>query len=514
MVPHVYAARSARVIAFIERYCLVPEGDLQGKPLVLDVFQKEFIREVYDGKKPGIAIRRAILSMARKNAKTALIATLVLVHVAGPEARQNSRIVSGAMSKEQAAEVYNYASKMVSLSPELSARVRVVPSGKRLIGLSKNVEYQAISAERKTAHGKSPVVAILDEVGQVRGPSDDFVDAIVTSQGAYQDALLLVISTQAATDGDLLSIWIDDAINSDDPTTVCHLYTAPEDCALDDRAAWHKANPALGKFRSLKDVEDLAQRAMRMPSSESSFRNLILNQRVEVFSPFITKAIWKACAAEPDAEAFQAGSRFVGLDLSARNDLTAAVEVVRDDSGVVHVRAHFWVPEDGLRERSRNDRVPYDVWAEQGFLRLVPGRSVDYAFVARDLGEILGEATDPVVAFDRWRIDLFQKELTAQGIELPLVPFGQGFKDMAPALDNAETLILNGNLRHGGNPALTMCMANARVEKDAAGNRKLSKARATGRIDGAVALVMAIGAMSNNTQEGHSFWEQEEAVTA
>src|SRR5436305_1604647 len=160
----------------------------------LDPFQKRFILEVYDNPED---TTEGILSIARKNGKTGLIGGIGLAHIAGPEARLNSQVVSGARSRDQAALVFNLMSKMITLSPDLSRLVRIVPSGKRLIGLAKNVEYRALAADGKTAHGLSPILAIFDEMGQVRGPQDDFVEAIETAQGAYDDALKLIISTQA-----------------------------------------------------------------------------------------------------------------------------------------------------------------------------------------------------------------------------------------------------------------------------------------------------------------------------
>ena len=159
--------RAARIIEFIERYCVTPEGASVGKPLVLAEFQKQFLRDVYDNPN---GTRRAILSIARKNGKSGLIAGLLLAHLVGPEAKQNSQIVSGAMSREQSALVFSLASKMVMQSPKLSSLVRIIPSGKRLLGLPLNTEYKALAADGKTAHGLSPVLAILDEIGQVRGP--------------------------------------------------------------------------------------------------------------------------------------------------------------------------------------------------------------------------------------------------------------------------------------------------------------------------------------------------------
>ena len=481
--------RGERVIAFIEKFCKAPEGEHVGKPIHLEPFQRDFIKAVYDN---GRGTRRAILSIGRKNGKTALIAGILLAHICGPEAVLNTQIVSGAMSRDQAAVVFALACKMIQLSPEMMKITRIVPSSKRILGLTRNVEFRALSADGRTAHGLSPVLAILDELGQVRGPQSDFVDAIITAQGAHKNPLQMVISTQSPNDADLLSIWIDDAQASNDPHIVCHVYAADKDCDLMDEQAWAASNPAIGKFRSLKDVEEQAKQAIRMPSAEATFRNLVLNQRVEVISPFVSRGMWLVNSQEPDDSAFYTEPVYVGLDLSAKTDLTAMVMVAFKD-GKWHVRTTAWTPEKGLRDRAKRDRAPYDVWQQQGFLRTIPGASIDYEVVAKEIAEALAECNVQAVAFDRWRFDLLKKEFDKLGLDLPLLPFGQGFKDMAPALDTLETMLLNEQMAHGAHPVLTMCIANSRVEKDAAGNRKLNKAKATGRIDAAVAMAMACG---------------------
>lgn len=483
--------RGEKVIAFIERYCLVPEGKHVGKPIALDPFQKKFILEIYDNP---VNTRRAYLSIARKNGKTGLIAGIVLAHLVGPEAQQNSQIISGARSRDQAAQVYNYASKMVMLSTELSAVVRIVPSGKKLVGLPLNVEYKALSAEAKTAHGLSPIVAILDEVGQVRGPQDDFIDAITTAQGAHEAPLLMAISTQAADDADLFSVWLDDAAGSHDPKIVCHLYAAPPEADLLDKEAWKAANPAMGTFRSLEDLEEQAKQAVRMPSSENTFRNLCLNQRVSTVAPFISSGVWKDCGGAllefGDAEVF------AGLDLSARTDLTALI-ITGKINGVWHTKPYFWTPEKGLIDRSKRDRQPYDMWVRQGYMQTTPGATVDYEYVAHDIAAIFGNLNVKSIAYDRWRIDLMRKEFERIDVHLPLIEFGQGYKDMSGALDALESELLNKRVAHNNHPVLTMCAANAVVSKDPSGNRKLDKAKATGRIDGLVAMAMAFGAAAN-----------------
>ena len=492
--------RGERVIAFIERFCRIPEGKGVGEPMVLLPFQREFILAVYDNP---AGTSRAYLSIARKNGKSALIAAICLAHIAGPEAVTNTQIISGARSRDQAALVYKLMEKMIGLSPELQKVTRTVASTKIVRGLARNVEFKSISAEGRTAHGLSPVVAILDEVGQITGPQDAFADAIETAQGAHENPILFAISTQAPSDADLFSIWLDDAEKSGDPRIVSHVHAAPADCKLTSRRAWKAANPALGKFRSMKDLEGLAERATRMPSSEPSFRNLNLNQRVVSVSPFVSRSVWESTGAPPDPSVFQEFPVYAGLDLSARTDLTALV-LIAFDGAIWHCLPYFWTPKLGLRERSARDRAPYDVWVDQGHINTTPGASIDYEFVVADVMEIIAGMNIAAIGFDRWRIDIMKKEFERAGADVPLVEFGQGFKDMSPALDALESVLLNGNIRHGMNPVLTMCAANASVDSDAAGNRKFTKQKSTGRIDGMVALAMALGMTCAKEPESHA----------
>lgn len=496
--------RGERVIAFIERMCPTPEGKLVGKPMLLDDFQKKFIREVYDNP---AGTRLGILSIARKNGKSALIAGIMLAHLVGPEARLNSQIVSGARSRKQAAVVFNLAAKMVQLSDKLRPIIRIVPSGKTLHGLTMNTEYQALAAEAGTAHGLSPVLAIHDEMGQVRGEFDAFIEAIETAQGAYDDALQLVISTQAPNDADMLSIRIDDAKRSGDPTVVCHVYAAEEEAELTDPEAWRAANPALGTFRSLTEIQNKAAEAARMPSVENSFRNLYLNQRVTRHTPFVSPSIWKACAGPVDLEVFRRNPVYGGLDLSLTTDLTALV-LIAQQAGVWHVLPVFWTPEATLVERSKKDRTPYDAWVRDGFMKATPGPAVEYDFVAKDIAEITEGMDVRKIGFDRHRMKTLQAELDRLDVTLPFEEFGQGFVSMAPAIDRAEIEFLHHRFRHGGHPVLTMCAANAIIVQDAAGNRKMDKSKSTGRIDGMVSLAMAVGvAMGPDEQDGPSVYE-------
>ena len=491
--------RAGRVIRFIESRLRVPEGDMIGQKIVLEKFQKDFIIDIYNN--PAIT-KKAILSMARKNAKTATIAMITLAHLVGPEAKLNSRIVSGALSKEQASEVYNYAVKMVTLSPELSEICKATPSKKTLYGIPLNITYRALSAEGKTNMGGSPVLAILDETGQVVGPQNDFIDSVTTSQGAYEDALLIVISTQAATDSDLLSIWIDDAVESKDPKIVCHLYTTPIASDLLDEKSWYLSNPALGKFRSLTDLRSNAAQASRMPSAEASFRNLCLNQRVSTNSPFISRSVWQSCD-KPAVPIEDCTEIYGGLDLSKRTDLSALV-LYGYYENTWNVYPFFWTPLEGLVERSKKDKAPYDVWVKNGFITATPGATIDYSYIAAKLTEVFELDALKGLAYDRWRMDVLRDKLTLLGVDveaLPLVDWGQGFKDMSPALEALEANLLDRKINHGGNPVLNMCAHNTMVSSDAAGNRKPDKLKTSGRIDGFVALAMAAGIAERQHEE-------------
>lgn len=506
--------RGERVLAFIAKYIKTPEGKHVGEPLKLMPFQERFIREIYDNP---AGTSRAYLSVGRKNGKSCLIACLLLAHIVGPEARQNSQIISGARSREQAALVFKLAQKMIGLSPELRAKscTHITPSQKMITGVQMNVEYRAISAEAGTAHGLSPVLAILDEVGQIKGPHDDFVEAITTSQGAHDDPLLIAISTQAATDNDMFSRWLDDAEASGDPRTVSHVYAAPQDCDLMDRDAWLAANPAMGEFRSIADIEDLAARAERLPSDENSFRWLYLNQRIEATAPFIGRKVWQECASKP-LPLEDGAVVFGGLDLSEVNDLTALVLVSPVES-VWQVHPTFWLPGNGLREKAKADRVPYDVWHKQGFLQAPDGPVVDYEFVAAHLWTVAQRYDVRKIAFDRWNWRHLKPWLSRAGFTDAQLdgdaaifePMGQGFQSMSPALRDLESAILTKTLAHGGHPVLDTCAANAVVQTDPAGNRKLVKGKSRGRIDGMVALAMAMSVAGTwqDASEGPSVYE-------
>lgn len=490
--------RGERVIAFIEHFLKVPEGKDVGKPIKLRQWQIDIILHIYDSKP---LPRTAIISFGRKNGKTALIAMLILAHIVGPEARQNSQVFSCAQSRDQASIVYALAIKMIRMDERLMALCKIVESQKILKGRDSGVEYKALSSDHSTAFGLSPVLVIYDELGQVKGPISPLYEAMETAMGAQVNPLSIIISTQAATDQDLLSILIDDAIASEDPSIALFLHKTDIDDDIWDEEVWKKANPALGDFRSIEDVRLLAERAQRMPSRESSFRNLIMNQRVSALDLLLSHTLWKANGGSPDFSLLDDGRPlYAGLDLSSRQDLTAFVVTCQDDDENWHVFPHFWTPKATMEDRAERDRTPYPLWVKQGHMSASPGSSIDYDYVATQIRDMYAHRNLAAIAFDRWKINEFRLALNHAAWYPTLVEHGQGYKDMSPSIDYLEHQFLESKVRHGNHPVMTYCAANCVVEMDAAENRKVNKAKATGRIDGMVGLIMAMSAQDKRPE--------------
>ena len=502
-----YSLRVQLIFDFIERL-KVPSGRGAGRYFKLDDFQKAFIADIYNPlDKNGFRIvKRAILSIGRKNGKTMLTACLVIVHLFGPESEENGEIFSAANSREQASKVFKYATQIIQADKDLIKEIEIVKSTKTMT-YSSSV-YRAVAAEAGTNYGENPSLVIYDELSQAK--NRELYDAFDTSMGARDEPLFIVISTQSKDPLHILSQLIDDGLSERDPTTVCHLYAVQDDAGdeiFTDKKLWELANPALGGFRSLSEMRTMAKRAIRMPTFEASFRNLYLNQRVDAKSPIIPRIEWEGCKADYAIE--DSEEIYLGLDLSGKTDLTALVGVTANNGS--RVLAWFWKPEVPLRDHEARDRVPYATWVKQGFIETTPGRAIQYDWVATRLAEISDKYLIKGMAFDRWRIDNFKNACERVGLDvyvdgsddelagaIRMVPWGQGYKDMAPAIDALESAVMDRELKHNGHPCLTWNMSNAMGLSDPAGNRKMDKSASRFRIDGAVALAMAVGLKSRD----------------
>lgn len=493
-------SRAGRVMAFLE-FLPITKGILAGTKMNLLAEQREFVTAIY-GATPR-KVRIAIKSEPRGNGKTGLIAGLCLAHLLGPEAEQRGEIYSAAIDKVQAGIIFKEMRAIIEAVPQFDERVNIQRFTKVievLDGDGVGSIYESLSADVRRAHGLAPSLWIYDEFAQAK--TRELMDNLMTAMGKRKESLGIVISTQAATDQHPMSELIDDALKGEDPSLYCQLIAAPPDCDPFDEKVWQAVNPAWGKFLDADEFRAQARRAQRVPSFLSRFMNLRLNMRIEAEERFLAAGDWRACAY--DGEPQTVGPCYLGLDLSSTTDLTA-LAAYWPESG--HCRVWAWTPHDGIEEAERRDGVPYATWARQGLLETTPGRAIDKSFVVARMGEIVTTYAVTGCAYDRWRIDEVKRLLADEGIRLTMMEWGQGFKDMSPALDALESLILQGRLKHPGNPVLDFAVASAIAVTDPAGNRKLDKGKATGRIDALVALSMAVGLASRTPAKKLSVYQ-------
>lgn len=524
-------SRADRVIAFCESL-QITQGMHAGRRVKLRDWQKVWIRRIYKQDRfRNRPVRTAVKSVGRKNGKTFIAASLSLCHLVGPEAEARGEVYSCANDKKQAAKLFEEMVAMLKVNPELRRRVNIVRFHKSievLEGDGAGSIYYALSADAETKHGLSPSFVVYDELGQAK--KRDLYDAMDSAMGARVNPLMLVISTQAADDNAPMSELIDYGLRVragevEDPSFDLEFWTAPADADPWIEATWKLANPALGDFRSIEDVRRLARQAREQRSKEPAFRNLILNQRVAAHARFLSRAEWKACEQPFHLADFEGAECVGGLDLSAVRDLTCLVLLFERD-GLVWCWPIFFMPADAVRDRAEADNMPYDRWVSDGHIVAIPGATNDPAAIAKHLGELTQRFRIKRIRYDRWKMNDLVRELDKADIACAsdvgmseaeqaryggvlLVRHGQGFQDMGPAVDELESLVANQKLRHPGNPALTMCAANAITVRDPADNRKLDKAKSTGRIDGLVALAMASRARSVAPESTESLYERE-----
>lgn len=518
-----WTKRSRRNARWLEANCYIPDGPLAGEQLQLTPHQAEKIRRIYQH--PDRLPRLVILSEARKNAKTAFASFIVLLHTMGPEARPFQQVVTAARVKEQAALTYDYCANSILSSPTLSPHVSLQETKKAFKVKRIGTTYKALSRDAKAQLGKSPAITIHDELGQVDGPFDPLYHNIETAMKAHKSPMSIIVSTQAPKDGDLLSLLIDDAqrqiaaLGADAAGVLLFLSTAPKepeegvpeegkdpkDWAVPpdpsypySDAALAAANPEAGVICNWAELRKDAGNAQRMPSMDGPYRNLTLNQRVDVKATFISRPVWQACG-DPGLGLPPEGTKiWLGLDLSEVGDLTA-LGAVWEANGVLCAWARGFLPEDGIIQRSQRDRVPYDHWAKTGQLVLVPGKAIDEDWVAKEHVWPLWQKYQVAKAgFDRWGFKAFRKALKRAGMAEAVLdskwePVGMGTATMTPVLKELEARLLNRTFRHGCQPVLTMAANNAVVSGDSEA-RRLSKRTSRARIDPLIAVAIGLAA--------------------
>lgn len=432
-----------------------------------------------------------------------------------------SHIATHNTKKDQAMVLFRDAVAMVDQSPVLAKAL--VKSG---IGASTwNLAYhkagsffRPISADDGQS-GPRPHIVLLDEIHEHKTAT--VVEMLRAGTKSREQAMIVMITNSGHDKQSVCWNYHEAAIHTNAAQNADDKYFNDQFfgyvCALDkdddpfkDEQCWYKANPSLAYgLPGLKYLREQVTEAKGMPSKESIVRRLNFCEWTEAENPWISSQAWFGCEDKSfDFDLLYDRRCFAGLDLSSTQDLTALVLLFEPAKHDEHWRLvpYFWLPGDGLWEKADKDRVPYVAWRDAGYLEALPGKAINKLAVMQRCAEICSMYDVQNIGFDRWRIEDFKMLMDQEGVSLPLSPFGQGFKDMAPAVDVFESLIINQQLRHNGNPVMNWCAANAVISTDPAGNRKVTKEKATGRVDGIVAAIMAAGKI--NSESGTGIIEQ------
>lgn len=504
-------SRAERVRAFIETL-YITSGVHAGKPFVIRDWQWKIIEALYATDEHGRRRKRkALITIPRKNGKTQLAAALALCHLVGPEAEQRGQVYSAAADRKQAALILKELIAFVRADDKLMKRIIIREHSKTLEDVVTGSTYEALSSDARKAHGLNVSFAIMDELAQ--WPKRDLYDALTTGGAARAEPLFVTISTQSHDKNSVMSELVQygqrvlDGTIPDD-TFLPVIFAAPDDADPWSEETWFACNPALGDFRSLEEMRAAAAEAKALPAREPAFRLLYLNQPVDATARFLNARDWHACKRDMSGMFGQMTLLkqrcILGLDLSSTTDLTALVAYFPATGDLI---PWFWMPADNMEEAERRDHVPYRLWHRQGFIEATPGRAIDKAFVVHRMGELTKDYAVQFCAADRWRLDEIRRLMAEAGVKIELLEFGQGWKDMGPAIDAIETAVLRKELHHPGHPVLDMCVANAVTVSDPTGARKLVKERQTGRIDGLVAASMAIGAAVKTAPKKESVYK-------
>lgn len=505
-------------------------GEHEGRPFTLEPWQAFIVGSLF-GWKTADGFRRfrvAFIEIAKSNGKSPLAAGIgILMFMADGEAR--AEVYSAATKKDQAMILFRDAVAMVDQSPALSRRVNKSGVGEKvwnLADLRSGSWFRPISADSGQS-GPRVHCGLIDEVHEHK--NSGVVDMMRAGTKGRTQALIIEITNSGVDRNSVCyqhheySERVATGVIEDDSwfTYVCGLDEG--DDPFEDESCWEKANPNLGVSVSLKYIREQVREARGMPAKGSIVKRLNFCEWQDAVNPWVEGELWLACESEFDIEELAGRDCHAAIDLSAKRDLTALAlsfpdEETEESDPSLTAFVEFWTPKDTLIDRSRADKVPYDLWARQGHIHAVPGKSIDYAWVAERLGVLQAQFNILSLAFDPWRIDDLLRELDAAGVDawiyegedkpqgtgIKLIGHSQGFQGgdskhrlwMPRSVDEVESLVVNGLLRVKKNPALTYCSSGAVLETDAKGNRVFTKRKSYGRIDGIVALTMAAGAAS------------------
>lgn len=489
------------------------KGRWHGIPFDLLPWQEEIIKDVFGTVKENGArqYNTAYVEIPKKNGKSELAAAIALYMTCG-DLEWGAEVYGCAADRQQASIVFDVAVDMVDQCPALKKRVKPIMSVKRLVYQPTNSFYQVLSAEAYTKHGLNVHAVIFDELHAQ--PNRELFDVMTKGSGDARLQPLYFLITTAGTDRNSIcfeqhqkAVDILEGRKIDN-TFYPVIYGIEDNSDWSDEKNWYKANPSLGYTIDIEKVRNAYVSAKENPAEENVFRQLRLNQWVKQSTRWMPMDIWDECAFEVNPDELIGRECYAGLDLSSTSDITAFVMVFppRNSEEKYMILPYFWIPEDNMKLRVRRDHVPYDVWEQRGFLNTTEGNVIHYDFIEKFIDELGNKYHIKQIAFDRWGATQMIQDLEGMGFEV--VPFGQGYKDMSPPTKELMKLTLEKKIAHGGHPALRWMLDNVFVRQDPAGNIKMDKQKSTEKIDGAIALVMALDRAIRNEVNTSSIYDE------
>ena len=497
------SAAAEEIVRFFPRILRHSKGRWAGAPVVLEPWQQFALWSIFGWKREDGTrrFRTSYLEVARKNGKSTLAAGVGLYLVTA-DGEPGAEVYTAATKVEQARIIHLESIRMVRQSPLLSAELRVLKNNIHSeLTFSK---YEPVGSNSETLDGLNVHAALIDELHA--HPDGELYHVLETGTGSRDQPLMFVITTAGHNSNSFCKEQHDyterilDGTLADDAWFGL-IYSLDRDAETgelepwDNEAVWAKANPNLDVSKYAENMRDKARKAKAQPGILNAFLTKELNVWTTATVRAISPEQWELCNQGPIDVAQLAGRKcWIGVDLSSTLDVTGAVYVFEpDEEGVRPVFCRFWIPEDNVDERVRRDRIRFDLWRRLGFVEFTPGNVIDDAWILAAIERDLEAFDVQELAFDPWNATWLANNLRAAGMaEDKLIQFRQGYVSMNPAAQKLEAAIARKQINHGGNPVLTWMSSNLIWAEDPAGNKKPDKAKSSEKIDGMVALMMAL----------------------
>ena len=488
-----YEEKASRPIAFIERFCRHSKGEWAGQPVRLELFQKAFIQALFgfiDTQTGLRKYREAFFLVGRKNGKSTLLAGLALYMLIA-DGEGGAEVYSTATKYAQARLLFDECHNMVKQSPELSRHIKKRKSD--LYYVPAMAKLQPLSRNSDSLDGLNASFVIMDELHGIK--DRNLYEVMRQSQSARRQPLLVMITTA----GTVRECIFDDMYNHacavadgaiTDESFLPVLYELDKRTEWTDPQAWGKANPSLGRIKKVDDLQLKVERAKQNPNDLAGVLCKEFNIRETVSSAWLSFDAINNTETF-NLEAFRGGYCIGGVDLSITTDLTcASLLFMKRGSDKKYITQMYWLPADKLTERVQQDKIPYDKWAAQGYLRLCAGNSINYSDVTAWFVETVQqyELFPAWVYYDSYSARYFVEEMQMQGFNM--VRCIQGAKTLSLPMQMLGTDLQAHKVNYNNNPILKWCLTNTGVQTDRNGNIVPIKNQSPKqRIDGTAALL-------------------------